>query len=135
MVTIVSFSIAKLLKEKGFDEICYKYVELNLLDNTFGRVCKDRKTRNSILEKRRKEYSSQYKGLLPEFVTIPTIAETVTWLYETYGVWIFVSKTSKSDKWYYSYQSENDREASMKDYDSLTEAYESAIEYCLTNLI
>ena len=85
------------------------------------------------------------KGYPFEFITvgelkevplnIPTIAEVVMWLYEKHGVWITACIVADS---YFSYWLHNKNRAlqdTKSNWLTPTEAYEAAIEYCLTNLI
>jgi hypothetical protein len=93
MTTPVSFKLAKLLKEKGYNTL-------------------------------------QVVG------DFPTIAEVVMWLYEEHGIWIEVVLESS----FFTYDIttiKNGENLVTKYYNfnSPTEAYESGIEYCLTNLI
>lgn len=124
MNTPVSFPIAKLLKEKGF--VCHK---------------SDKFWRDGFsLEK--KDYNPiayQDKD------NVATIAEVVMWLYEKYEIWITVGADSifhKGKHHILIYKNNgNGLELSPIEktlhgpYDSPTEAYSSAIEYTLTNLI
>lgn len=113
MTTLVNFKLAKLLKQKDFPlkNTGYGYTEHgNVVDLCFENV---------ICE-------------------APTIAEAVTWLYDTHKIWIWVEQENNSNEfeWLCRYE----RKGSCKDYDdkfynSPTEAYECAIEYCLISLV
>ena len=68
-------------------------------------------------------------------ISAPTIAEVVMWLYEKHGVWITACIVADS---YFSYWLHNKNRAlqdTKSNWLTPTEAYEAAIEYCLTNLI
>jgi hypothetical protein len=93
MNTPVNFEIAKLLKEKGFDE------QWNIYMHT------------------------------------PTIAEVVMWLYEKHGIWIAPKKAMGMNKWFPQIYKGDDLIISEIITNSPTEAYEAAIEHCLTNII
>lgn len=138
MNTPVSFEIAKLLKDKEFDENCYRtYNHLGtispfpLLENMGGEPILnplDYKWKNSLIH--------------PSVITAPTIAEVVMWLYEKRGIWIGVQPTSVVGKFQFRIYYNNkgvmnqDWNNTMSiEYNSPTEAYSAAIEYCLTNLI
>lgn len=111
MNTPVSFPIAKLLKEKGFDKkvlCCYN------IDN--GKL--------SVAPHH--ELSNFNAGV---HYSAPTIADVVMWLYEKHGIWIEVYFDGFK-KNFYIVQSGEEIE-----FNSPTEAYEAAIEYCLINLI
>ena len=68
----------------------------------------------------------------------PTIAEVVMWVYEKHGIWINVERHEPKSlfNWVIIYQDDVAvKESRGNGYKSPTEAYEAAIEYCLTNLI
>ena len=128
MKTPVKFPIAKMLKEKGFDE------RLNYYYDSFG----------DIGSSKVKVNWNESEELL---CSAPTIAEVVMWLYEKHGIWINTWSDSNLNssipttiKWFYvincdlvsSYNKEGKID---RLYNSPTEAYEAAIEYVLTNLI
>lgn len=128
MTTPITFPIAKLLKEKGFDNnrCIKKYIGHHLEELNGNRI-------NSI-------------------ISAPTIAEVVMWLYDKHGIWIQVTvntiwvgrKKEPEAKYNSEVVSQNrnlkvrsliTRKVRIEPYDSPTEAYESAIEYTLNNLI
>ena len=126
MINLVSFGLAKLLKEKGYDKPVNNYTS-----ERDGDYFSNEK--QTISYKNYNEIRNVY--------SIPTIAEVVMWLYEKYGIWIeclhrgdmgdFTFKISKLKKgWrtepHYIHES---------GYNSPTEAIEAAIEYVLKNLI
>ena len=142
MNTPVSFPIAKLLKEKGFDELCKLCVE-DGDERPLPFNCGNTIHRNS----------------LHPYYSAPTIAEVVMWLYEKHGTWIAVNRVViGSDEWDYGYiisylpkeyEFEKRRSKHLVEIQSFkegvgsyhgawytpTEAYEAAIEYTLKNLI
>lgn len=117
----VSFELAKLLKEKGFD-IGFGNGQKFYFPDT-------------------KELTENYRG---NNYPAPTISEVVMWLYEKHDVWIYVDSHEFS-KWCYNYKFNRPHKLNVKltengqfgldDYNSPTEAYEGAIEYTLNNLI
>lgn len=130
----VSFEISKLLKEKGFDEPCshaYKEVESPILY-----VHQDKKYNNSF----KKEWqntvrkNSHMDNAVINRYSAPTIAKVIMWLYETHEIWISV------DRHFDKFISKNNGVlitfyGNRKSYfDTPTEAYEAAIEYCLTKI-
>lgn len=126
MTTTVKYPLAKLLKEKGFDNHCdKKYIAQCLWQKPNSRE----KYKNSEIHQNCSDVSA------------PTIAEVVMWLYEKHGIWIDVSlnqfSKSKDLQWMYSIVFTEDctYSHSPKSYISPTEAYEAAIEYVLTHLI
>ena len=122
MTNPVSFEIAKLLKEKGFDR------------------------NNEYMVFTSVETEKYPEG---ELFLKPTIADAVMWLFEKHEVYIHMSphgdeeELLKECKWWFSiYQNTiyNLRAGckvtpGLNEYSSLPEAYEAAIEYCLTKLI
>lgn len=128
MNTPVKFELAKLLKEKGFDEIA----DLIYMTNHATRALFE--NINNL---------KHSDGNNP-FVSAPIIAEVCMWLYEKHGVWIYVDSHEFS-KWCYYHRYNRPHELSSKitengqfgldDFNSPTEAYEAAIEYTLKNLI
>jgi hypothetical protein len=122
MDTPINFELAKLLKEKGFNiPQLYFYIDGDIswkVDNT--------RCRNQI----EGEYAA------------PTISEVVMWLYEKHGIWISViDKNTDQTEWEFQTSKKgiglvfSSGQYPPKFYNSPTEAYEAAIEYCLTNLI
>lgn len=84
------------------------------------------------------------KLLLEKSIDMPvttTIAEVVMWLLKKHHIWIFIQPQSliglyrhrEADNWYYTII-HCDR-VNSNYYNSPTEAYEAAIEYCLTKLV
>jgi hypothetical protein len=148
MNTPVNFELAKLLKEKGFDEPCshaYKEVESPILY-----VHQDKKYNNSF----KKEWqntvrkNSHMDNAVINRYSAPTIAEVVMWLYEKHDIWITINPKRERnilgenymqfdvDVW----QLEKDKGCvlygvELLQFKSPSEAYEAAIEYTLKNLI
>lgn len=67
----------------------------------------------------------------------PTIAEVIDWLYEKHSIWISVSNVPFENHFTFEYSINTIKECKYQygTFLSPTEAYESAIEYCLNNLI
>jgi len=110
MTTPVSFEIAKLLKEKGFNEqtlAIYQDGEILWLKSTISN----------------KEFMTSRN------YSAPTIAEVVMWLYEKHGIWVEVYYDNSKKEFYTVFNGEEYK------FNSPTEAYEAVIEYCLTNII
>lgn len=79
MNEIVSFEIAKLLKEVGFDSEYYKYYD------------SENSSRSPQTFNPPKDISKF--GTLPERIYMaPTIASVIDWIFETYGDWISVRR-------------------------------------------
>lgn len=111
----VNFEIAKLLKEKGFDEVCQQWYSVE-----GGLYHQDEFNNN--------------RGFIPVCeCEAPTIAEVVMWLYEKHGIWISTLQHTKNGKGVYFESFLN--AITFSGYDSPTEAYETAILYTLKNII
>ena len=115
MTQPVSFKIAKLLKEKGFDQkatdVGYKLNGDKCFDYAIDRI-----NRNGI--------------------AAPTIAEVVMWIYENHGIWITVTSKSQ-ESWQCHMTKKGDflGNCYLEDFYTPTEAYKAGIEYTLNNLI
>lgn len=134
MKTQVNFEIAKLLREKGFNEPCTQlYFDGELKDITIQKVSYD-------------------DTLSSRYYIAPTIAEVVMWLYEKHTIWIGVELTDNTREFYFqpTIWTSKDRDFHDEDmidqaksickwkewqYNSPAEAYEAAITYTLENLI
>jgi len=138
MNTPVTFELAKLLKEKEFDlstERFYPKPKCKL----FGI---DKHSRCYPIVNKTQTYFIGKAAVLKEenFYLAPTIAEVVMWLYEKHGVWIVVDNLI-DNKFYFSHRDTKTNNYSSRlgcndeGYELPTEAYEAAIEYCLTKLI
>lgn len=114
----VSCNIAKLLKEKGFDENCAALYHL-----------------------RTGEISQQGVGYVfnnsqwENFVSAPTLQMTMKWLREVHNIAINVCYLL--GMWSYSvYRTDVSSSGfNSEDFDTYEEACEAAIKYCLENLI
>jgi hypothetical protein len=118
MNTPVSCPIAKLLREKGFDEPTFGFYSYSL--NKYD------------------TYSQLIRvNLLSDNYAAPTIAEVVMWLYEKHGIWISVKKDYHNGALlgFESMIDENDGFIDCGTFDTLIEAYEAAFEYALNKLI
>lgn len=124
MKTIVDFSTAKLLKEKGYNNPHDKvYSTLgNVLDSHYPTMS------NSNLD----------PGIS---CTAPTIGDVIIWFYEKQGIWIVVN-VQIDDSWYFElYNLKDSRNAEIRVdiydniYENPTEAYQAAITYNIYNII
>ena len=116
MNTPVSFEIAKLLKEKGFNEPCRWYME-------------DGVTLSESNE------TNDY--LFPSYYSAPTISDVVMWFYQKHGIWIDVRYMDDVLGFGFCVTTlkDNTEQKEVYKYNSPTEAYEAAIIYTLKNLI
>ena len=117
MNTPVSFPLAKLLKEKGFDEPCKLCVE-DGDERPLPFNCGNTIHRNS----------------LHPYYSAPTIADVVMWLYKKHGIWISVDPENDTNTWFHTITHGNSTTV-FGDYSSLTEAYEKGIEHILNEMI
>ena len=117
----VTFPIAKLLKEKGFNE-----------------PCEDRFDENGIptatklgMHMHPNNYSDSYSA--------PLISDVVDWLLEKHSIWIFCDRTTT---WFWTIQKSTGEYIHHEDQEPLTDeickgfnSYLAAIEYTLTEII
>lgn len=129
----VSFELAKLLKEKGFDEKCSHYYI-----NDFQNFKHDGKLYKTSLPNdwdNKNIFQYVKRTSQPHLCNAPTIAEVVMWCYEKHGIWIYIKQGYKWE-WYIETVANHPE---LKYYDGLedspTEAYEAAIKHTLENLI
>ena len=128
----VNFEIAKLLKEKGYENEDCESVYLTDFDEEYPPEKIELSTRN--LRER----------TIGEFDYIaPSIAEVVMWLYEEHGIWISVD-TDINGKFRQILRkhNSNDRAWEVKNtffiseyYSSPTESYEAGIKHSLENFL
>ena len=122
----VSFEIAQLLRDKGFEGVVHAYY--NIWDNG-NKVCPV------------EEFSHSEAPHL--YIPCPTIQMVMAWLREEYRLEIYPyhnNLTIYNDKWWFEiieypntvaeYESGKDEE-----FDTYQEACQAAIKYCLENLI
>ena len=123
MEDYVNFEIAKLLKEKGFNEYCYGYYYTSKY-MTYG----DIKQRNL--------------DLFPDSYSAPTFQMTMKWLREVHKLCITIIPKVTDDEgsggclweWAVTYLLVP-QSTSLELFESYEEACEKAIRYCLENLI
>jgi hypothetical protein len=138
MNTPVSFELAKLLKEKGFDIPVRNY----FLIKEKGEYIHEGFENDYWGDNRIVNWNKDTVGIKPfgGFISAPTIAEVVMWLYEKHKIWVVLLPKQK-DKglfWGVFYSEINKQEFSKSlgsNFSSPTEAYEVAIEYILKNLL
>ena len=114
----VSFEIAKLLKEKGFDEVTSKwYLKY--------------KGEYTLVSRGTAEHSNSS-------IDVPTLQMAMKWLREVHNLWCEISWEGKG-LWCMEVFSLMDEEfipgSIVHEIKSYEEACESAIKYCLENLI
>ena len=116
----VSFEIAKLLKEKGFNEPCYNCYLNKELSNY--------------------DYASTNFELIENVISAPTYQMTMKWLREVHNINIDIVPIWNQKRFEYQVfvvTPENAKHCYIDDklYFSYEEATEVAIKYCLENLI
>ncbi len=119
----VSFEIAKLLKEKGFNEVCEMF------------YCKPHEGYLKNL-KRDEWWNSDLREDMT--CTCPTLQMAMKWLREVHFLFIVIDPLT-SYKWWWSIWLMNDSSQKMGEslcsFSTYKEACETAIKYCLENLI
>lgn len=140
----VDFPTAKLLKEKGFDNECWNYYTLAYGKKPYitqgieyqsdAKIKFDWNCNNENSKRIQAPYPNTFHS---SQCSAPTIVEVVCWIYSKYDIWISVShkRHSEGKHWWYSIKQANGIETYLWEHNSLTEAYEAAIEYTLKNLI
>lgn len=144
MNTQVSFKIAKLLKEKGFDLECfYFYTKPN--SKMFG--IDEHGGIYPIKNTAKKLYKCGKEAVLniENVYLAPTIAEVVMWLYKKHSLWIIIIPTVTGNFAYKVIDVQLNpekvierppyKDVSAEDFSEPTDAYLGAIEDILNNLI
>ena len=122
----VNFEIAKLLKEKGFDEKTHSFYVID--ESEYGEL-------GEFITNPNDNYPAlDNNSLFDTLASAPTIAEVVMWLYEKYGIWIAVNRYKDhaadiNDPYYFT------PDHGFHNYQTPTEAYEAGIKHTLENLI
>jgi len=120
MNTPVSFPIAKLLAEKGFDEVSQKWYSVE--GSLYSQVV-----------------FNNNRGFVPAYkCEAPTIADVVMWLYEKHGIWITICVIGENGFGYWLHNKDRKRlnpEDQGGYWYSPTEAYEAGIEHTLNHII
>ncbi len=131
MTAPVSFELAKLLKEKGFDKPC-REGWVNYLASFTGETRMPDDESNLVLDRLGNTH----------LIERPTIADVCMWLYEEHGIWVsVVDNNPEQTKWEYQISRKgaglvySSAQYPSTYYNSPTEAYEKAIEYTLKHLI
>ena len=115
MNTPVSFPLAKLLKEKGFDERC-----ISFYDSVSNQQINNAPLANYNLTK--------------QSVSIPTISDVVMWLYKNHKIWISVDPEIDTNTWFHTITHGKSMTA-FGSYSGPIEAYEKGFEHILNEMI
>lgn len=122
----VSFEVAKLLKEKGFNKPCHSYYK-----HSHGKTTQEW----SSVASNRSVYESE-KGI--EYINAPTHQMAMAWLREKHIYLVFKpAYFSGEDCTYWSYEkwAGDNFEGEVLSFKSYEEAVEDALKYSLENLI
>lgn len=147
MTTAVSFELAKLLKEKGFDIPTFYYYEDEKLVEPYLENGSSTDVEFRVDLSDLKEHFNKWS----KRISAPTIADVVMWLYEKHRIWTEVYPREFKElnlMWSYTLTKIEstytingiefpniEKPDDIPTWKSLTEAYEAAIEYTLKNLI
>jgi len=135
----VSFEVAKLLKEKGFDEKCQcsyrkKLVNNKIVDEEELFISANLMLTNSELE------NKPYGHIV--YCSTPTLQMAMKWLRNTFylEIYPFHDAIQESNDWWYRIEYHSKGCSLIKDesdaiYKTYEQACEAAIKYCLENLI
>lgn len=139
MTTRVSFPIAKLLKEKGYDVPLNKFYLVQTDYTIFNKTGNPEKItfRNGDKWECANEpinWNAIHSETSRKFYSAPTIAEVVMWLYEKHGIWINVMKykdhaADVNEPYSFTW------DMGKTTHKMPTEAYLAAIEYAINNTI
>lgn len=141
MKTPVNFQISKLLKEKGFDVPVRTYrLEGKYSDFVHEGFEDDYWGDNKVVN-----WNQDVIGIKPfkGFVSAPTIAEVVKWLYDKHEIFVTVNipyeEFGKFSAEIWGKNLDDGIKILLADgmsvFDSIENAYEEGIEHCLTNEI
>ncbi len=129
----VSFKIAKLLKEKGFDWFTFGYYTMDDYDSPpyFGieNLCAD-------------NWNGEAEEVNDLWFSAPTQQMALRWLKEIHGLWIITMPCKNGDCYFEIYKRygkiwKNNVYDHMEyeNFDEPENAVEEALEYCLINMI
>ena len=128
-----SYEVAKLLKEKGFNESCYTYYDD--IDDSINRFDKGLHFSNTSYP-----WGVPYDiSKAKKYVVAPTLQMAMKWLREKNIIIViqpeYFNIESKCSAWGVDLWADDNYEKLQGDFPSYEEAVETAIKYCLENLI
>jgi hypothetical protein len=125
----VSYPLAKLLKEKEFDERCSHYY-INDFQNFKhdGKLYKTGLPNNCDSEN---IFQFVKRNNQPHLCSVPTIGQVIDWIYEKHKIWISVNK--EVEGFDFIIDNKYGLGKYQKRIDSPAEAYEEAIKNVLIN--
>ena len=116
----VSYEVAKLLKEKGFDELCSSLYNIKTEEATPPR-----------------EYV--FNGDWSGYILRPTLQMAMKWLRENHDIFIVIRRGLTGTGWVYSHEIYKDSQCLYAQYGASYNTYEEAVEkalkFSLENLI
>lgn len=113
----VSFEIAKLLKEKGFNEPCIA---------TYNST-----TKKFHVEELYLDWSTQWES----YISVPTHQMTMAWLREVYNIFIIIEPYSNTSCYFSLWEDDNYYENPLrKSFPSYEETVEQALKYVLEKI-
>lgn len=121
MNTPVSFKLAKLLKEKGYDEWTKTWHQRG--EGISGCV----EGKGDFYNRKGDVYTSA-----------PTITEVVMWIYDKHNIWVSVDRyldPEESEDFRYGYMIYYIDDYFGRGYKTPTDSYQAGIEYAIKNLI
>lgn len=124
----VSYKVARMLQEKGFDEVCFACYEYFISGVT-------------LYQGWQFEYKGESVRNTDEIVKCPTLQMAMKWLREIHKLFIEISVNFIYPVKYCYYSAVYDKDMNIKkrpaknQYDTYEEAAMDAIKYCLTRLI
>lgn len=132
----VSFELAKLLKEKGFDEHCF-CINYPLPEGGFHNIILPNLLKNSMIP-----FTNEYKfcRYKEDFITIPTLQMTMKWLREVHNIHIVLSPNKQMGNLYGNIIFTNKNGELQPQpcsffFGIYEDAVEEAVKYSLENLI
>lgn len=142
MNTPVSFPLAKLLKEKGFDVPTNKYHEHALTSkkdsetNDYTGAFGWKKGETNLQDGycKNNHGMSDFSNENWYMCSAPTISDVVMWLYKKYNIWISVDPEIDTNTWFHTITHGKSISA-FGNYSSPIEAYEKGIEHILNDMI
>ena len=114
----VSFETAKLLKEKGFDEICF-----NVYTGTNNNYYPPFINHEFTLKEE------------TDYFTIPTLQMAMKWLREVHKLYMYTAFAGMEEVWFSRIYDKNKHLKDLDNFKTYEEACEAGIKYCLENLI
>ena len=138
----VSFEVAKLLKDKGFNEYCF-CINYPLLGGIHHSIILPNLLNNSMIPFIDKYKFCRYKE---DFITIPTLQMAMKWLRGVHKVHIIAEpclgegneSNLSFNRWFWTILKEEGEYKPIRKIDEFPtyeQACEAAIKYCLENLI